>query len=167
MEQAYRQATAAELKRLWEKNVARNPDDPRWVRWAREYIYYNENEMGVTFAAVLDGEPVGEATLLLSPECGAIEGRTELADGRYVGNVNALRIEKLWEGQGHISRLVRVLERYAQETGLRALTIGVDAVEARNLAIYLHWGYTRLVHWEVEDDELVLYYRKELTDPPN
>lgn len=160
MEKIYRIATKEDLTRLWKKNVDRHPSDPRWAQWAKEYIAYNETGQAVTFAVVLDGEPVGEATLLLSPECGAIEGRLCLADGKAVGNVNALRIEKPWEGQGHISRLVGVLEQYAREHGVTELTIGVDAWETRNLAIYLHWGYDQFVLGGEEDGGLVLYYKK-------
>lgn len=162
MEAVYHAATKEELACLWEKNLLANPADPRWAKWAREYTAYNENGMGITFAAVLEGEPVGEATLLLSPACGAIEGRLALADGKSVGNVNALRMEKRWEGQGHMSRLVGVLEGYARKRGLEALTIGVGAKETRNLGIYLHWGYGEFVMAQEEEGELVLYYRKNL-----
>ena len=117
MEAVYHAATKEELACLWEKNVLANPADPRWAKWAREYTAYNENGMGITFAAVLEGEPVGEATLLLSPACGAIEGRLALADGKSVGNVNALRMEKRWEGQGHMSRLVGGFRGLCQEAG--------------------------------------------------
>lgn len=160
MQAIYRIATKSDLERLWQKNVSRHPHDPRWAAWAREYIGYNETGQAVTFAVVPDGEPVGEATLLLSPACRAVCGFPSLADGRSLGNVNALRIEKEWEGQGHISRLMALLEDYARRHGLTALTIGVDAWEARNLAIYLHWGYDRFVMLEQEDEGPVLYYKK-------
>jgi len=81
-----------------------------------------------------------------------------------VANVNALRIEKAFEGQGHISKMVRLMEDFARERGCEELTIGVEARRARNLAIYLHWGYRRLVHCETEDGELVLYYAKPLKE---
>lgn len=158
----YRIAAAGELARLWEKNVARHPHDPRWGQWAQEYQEYNQNGMAVTFAALVDGEPVGEATLLLSPGCRAVGGCLALADGHSVGNVNALRIEKQWEGQGHISRLVRVLESHAKAIGLQALTIEVEPQEALNLAIYLHWGYQGFVRAQEEGGCLVLCYRKAL-----
>ncbi len=118
--------------------------------------------MGLTFAVIADGRPVGEGTLLFSPECHAVAGRTELADNQTVANINALRIQKRYEGRGYISALVRMMEGYAAEKGYTRLTIGVEAHQARNLAIYLHWGYTRLVWSEVEDGMLVLYYEKDL-----
>ncbi len=162
MEAVYRIATKDDLARLWQKNIDNNPHDPRWAKWAKEYIGYNGTGQATTFAIVLDGDPVGEGTLLFSPECKAIDGRLALADGRAVGNVNALRIEKRWEGQGHVSRMVKILEDYARRRGLTALTIGVDAPETRNLAIYLHWGYDQFVMGCEEDGDLVLYYKKDL-----
>lgn len=89
--------------------------------------------------------PIGEGTLLFSPQCNAIRGRTQLADGRRTANINALRIRKKHEGKGYISALVRMMEQHASENGYTHLTIGVEARETRNLAIYLHWGYDELV----------------------
>ena len=162
MPAAYRKATPEDLERIWAWNIADNPGDERWVRWKEEYIAYNERGDAVTFVVVCDGEPVGEGTLLFSPACGAIEGRTFLADGNVTANVNALRIRKKYEGMGHISTLVRLMENHAAAMGYERLTIGVDAKEARNLAIYLHWDYTEFIHSQVEDGELVLYYAKAL-----
>ena len=157
-----RKATRDDLERLWDANIADNPGDARWERWKEEYIAYNLNGQAATFA-VLDGNvPVGEGTLLFSPECGAIRGRTALADGASVANVNALRIRGAYEGRGHVSALVRLMEQYAAEHGCRRLTIGVEARETRSLAIYLHWGYREFVMAQQEDGELVLYYAKEL-----
>ena len=155
----YRPVTRAELERLWEKSILRNPGDGRWLRWRDGAILGHELGTMQTFAVICDGEPVGEGTLMLSPDCPQIGGRTQLADGVTCANINGLRIEKAFEGQGHISRMVRGMEDYARERGMD-VTIGVEACEARNLGIYLHWGYDELVHFEVEDGELVLYYRK-------
>ncbi len=158
----YRIATPEELEQLWDFNIAANPDEHAWVRWKDQYIGYNRNGQGITFTVVCDGEPVGEGTLLVWPGCSAIQGRLDLADGKSIGNINALRIRKECEGQGHISRMVKLLEQHARKLGLEKLTIGVEANEARNLAIYLHWGYDRLVRWEVEENTLILYYEKSL-----
>ena len=158
----YRKATPQELEQLWDINIAENPGDSNWVRWKAEYISHNRAGRGYTFAVVIDNQPVGEGTLLFTPDCSAIAGRTELADGKTVANINALRIRKAYEGQGHISALVRLMESYAAAHGITRLTIGVDAKETRNTAIYLHWGYTEFVTHAIEDGELVLYYAKSL-----
>ncbi len=161
-EYIYRKATPDDLERIWAKDIAKNPGDPDWIRWREQYIGYNRNGDAATFVVLCDGEPVGQGTLLFSPDCSAIRGRLNLADGRRTTNVNALRIEKEHEGQGHISRMVRMMEAYAMERGFERITIGVEAAETRNLAIYLHWNYTEFVMADVEDDMLVLYYGKEI-----
>lgn len=162
MEFTYRLATPQDLEIIWNKNIAENPEDTRWVRWKEEYICYNKTGMAQTYVVVCDEEPVGECTLIFSPECNAVKGRPELADGERVANINALRIAKEYEGQGHISKLMACVEGAAKRQEIQTLTIGVEAKETRNLGIYLHWGYDTFVMSETEDNELVLYYRKEL-----
>lgn len=156
----YAAATPAQITRLWDKDIARHAGDAQWQSWKPVYQKLNEDGLCQTFAVLCDGEPVGQGTLLFSPECGAIAGRTQLADGKTTTNINALRIEKAHEGQGHISQLVKVMERYAREHGYRAVTIGVEPKEARNLGIYLHWGYTDFLFAAEEPEGLVLYYQK-------
>ena len=158
----YRIATEIDLQRIWDMNIQNNPHDSRWIRWKEQYIGYNKSGAAVTFVVAEDEIPVGEVTLIFSPECKAVKGRPMLADGAVIANVNALRIRKAYEGLGHVSALMRFLENYAKEHGITRLTIGVEACEARNLAIYLHWGYTELVHFDTDDGELVLYYAKNL-----
>lgn len=157
-------ATVQDLEQLWHYNITAHPEEPAWVRWRDEFLAYNQQKQAVTFAVICNGEAVGEGTLMLSPLCKPVRNHPELADGCTVGNINALRIRKEYEGQGHISRMVKLLEQHAKALGLQRLTIGVEAAETRNLSIYLHWGYTRLVSWETEDGELILYYEKELNE---
>ena len=158
-----RAATMDDLARIWEKNIHANADDPRWAAWRDEYIGYNRSGAAQTYVVLCDGDPVGEGTLLFSPDCGAIAGRTCLADGAAVANINALRIEKTHEGKGHISALVRLMEADAVQRGCTRLTIGVEAREERNQAIYSHWGYDRLILTAVEDGETVYYLEKDIT----
>lgn len=57
---------------------------------------------------------------------------------------------------------MQYMEASVREMGFTQLTMGVDAAESRNLAIYLHWGYNRFVLGEIDDGELVLFYAKAL-----
>jgi hypothetical protein len=52
--------------------------------------------------------------------------------------------------------------KYAREHGYSQITIGVEAIETRNLGIYLHWDYNRFVMSEGEGEELTLYYAKNI-----
>lgn len=160
----YRKASRDDLDRIWRKNISDNAGDDRWVTWQEEYISYNSDGAGATFVIICDGEPIGEGTLLFSPRCKAVKDRSELADVKTVANINALRIRREYEGQGHISALVALMELYAVQRGYVRLTIGVEAEETRSLAIYLHWGYDQFVMSDIEDDKLVLYYAKNLAE---
>ena len=158
----YRKATPEDLEQIWDMNIADNNGNERWRMWKDTYISYNQNGDAYTFVILCDGRPVGEGTLIFSPECGAVGGRTELADNKTTANVNALRIRKEYEGRRYISALVHMMESYAAQNGYKYLTIGVEASETRNLAIYLHWGYDKFVMSEILEEQLVLYYRKAL-----
>lgn len=157
----YRKATLSDLEKNWNRLIAEHPGDVRWRRWKQQFIADNCRGAAATFLVMADGEPVGEGSLLLSPDCRAIRGRDCLCDGKRIANINALRIQKAFEGQGHISALMKVIGQYARELGITRLTIGVEAAETRNLAIYLHWGFDNFVMAEYEDGALVLYYGKE------
>lgn len=158
----YRKATLDDLEKIWDKSIAENPDDSRYQRWKQQFISDNLSGEAATFVVVADEEPVGEGTLLLSPDCRAVGQRTSLCDGSHVANINALRIRQEFEGQGHISKLIKTMEAYAESIGLTRLTIGVEAAETRNLGIYLHWRYDQFIMAEEEDGTLVLYYGKDL-----
>lgn len=158
----YRIATLKDLEEIWDMNIADNPNDKRWLRWKEKYISYYLEKKAVTFVVVVDGKLVGEGTLLLNPECDAVKGKHCLADGKTIANVNALRIRKEHEGQGHISKMIKLMEEFAINNGIETLTIGVEAKETRNLAIYLHWGFNSFIFNETEENELILYFKKEL-----
>jgi len=158
----YRVATLEDLNDIWDNvNIADHPGDDRWVKWKKQLIEDNLVGKCVTFVIVIDGRPLGEGTLLLSPDCFALAGLPQLADGTNV-NINGLRIVKAHEGKGYISGLVKFMENWARENGYKTINIGVSACEARNLAIYLHWNYTNYMCYEIDDGELVLYYEKNL-----
>ena len=159
----YRKATLEDLNRVWDYQIAQNPDEPRNQRWRDSYISRNVQNRAATYVVAADGEPVGEVTLDYYAEaCGNPDIRPKLADGKATAYVTALRIRSAYEGQGYISALMRCMEDGARERGFSRLVIGVEAAETRNLAIYLHWGYDRYVISEVDGGELVLYYAKEL-----
>lgn len=159
----YRKASLADLEEIWNKNIKEHKGDKRWIKWKNEMIKNNRDSKAVTFVINCDDEPIGEGTLLLSPKCEAIRNRKKLCDGKGTANLNALRIQKEYENKGHISKLVKEIEKYALLSGYSYLTIGVEAKETRNLAIYLHWGYNEFILSAKEEGELVLYLRKKLS----
>lgn len=159
---SYHKASAEELESIWEKEIAEHPDDERYRSRRDIYTSLNKSGRGVTFVVTADGVPVGQGTLLLSPDCPAINGRLTLADNISVGNINALYIDREYRGEGHISTLIRRIELHARALKLHALTIGVEADKPRNISIYFHWGYTNYVTCDTDNGVPVLFYKKQL-----
>lgn len=158
----YRKATIDDLNKIWDKDILNNKNDIRWVSWKEQYIEYNKTNKATTFVILDDDEPIGQITVLFSTDCSAVKNKPLLCDGQNIANMNAFRINKFYEGQGHISKLVKMAETYAKEKGFSYLTIGSEAKESRNLAIYLHFGYTEFITSIIEDDELILFYGKKI-----
>jgi len=146
----YKEATISELELRWDKNIADNINDERWVAWKAQSVEDNKNGKYKTFVVLYNDEPIGEGTLIFSspyPE------------------VNALRIDKQYEGKGHISKLIKVMESYAKKAGYASIKIGVEPAETRNLGMYLHWGYDTFIESktsDIEEEGLLLYYSKKL-----
>ena len=150
-EYKYQEASIADLELRWDKNIADNIGDDRWVNWKSIAVENHKNKKCITFVVLYGEEPVGEGTLI--PTMQSVE-------------INGLRIDKQYEGKGHISKLVKVMEQYAKNEGYKTAVIGVEPKETRNLAIYLHWGYDTFVKLEIsdikEEEGLILYYSKKL-----
>lgn len=158
----YRKATMEDLNKIWDKDIKEHNNEEIWIKWKSQYIDYNINGDCVTFVVLDENNPIGQITILFSPNCSAVKKRPLLCDGKHIANMNAFRIDKKYEGRGHISKLVKMAESYAKEKGISYLTIGSEAKESRNLAIYLHFGYTDFITHIIEDDELILFYKKKL-----
>ncbi|MCL2171264.1 MAG: GNAT family N-acetyltransferase [Defluviitaleaceae bacterium] len=146
----YRPASIEELGRRWDRNIADNAGDARWREWKDLAIANNIAGKSRAFVVMDGDEPIGEGTLVYSPD--------------FV-EINALRIDAEFEGRGHISALLKVMEQYAAEQGYGRAKIGASAHETRNLSIYFHWGYTefdKAEYSEIPEEGLVLYYYKNL-----
>jgi len=143
----YQEAFLADLSARWDINIANNLGDERWVVWKFEVIDKNKRGEIKTFVILYGEKPIGEGTLVFLPS--SVE-------------INALRIDKPYEGKGHMSKLVKVMEQYARDAGYKIATIGVEPRETRNMSIYFYWGYDAFVRHEVQEESLVLFYSKAL-----
>ena len=162
----YRLATLEDLNNVWDKDIDNNQNDSRYIRWKKEYIDYNLNDEAKTFVAVNGNEVIAQITLILKTNVKAVINKEKLCDGKSICNMNAFRCDKEYEGNGHISKLVKLAEKYAKDIGYTYITIGSEARETRNLSIYFHFGYNEFLMSEIDDSEedspLVLYYGKSL-----
>ncbi len=158
----YRKANLKDLNTIWDKDIKENKDDKRYIKWKESFINSNKNGDIVTFVVLNDGDPIGQCTIVLNVNNIKFKCKNFLCDGKEKAYLSTIRIEKQFEGQGHISKLVKTVEDFARKKGFYYLTIGVEAKESRNLAIYLHFDYTNFITSELDDDTLILFYQKSL-----
>ena len=158
----YRKATMNDLNTIWDKDIKSHIDDKRYVKWKKSFIEANKNGDIITFVVLNENDPIGQCSIVLNKENIKFECKDLLCAGNEKAYLSTIRIDKQYEGQGHISKLVKTVETFAKKKGFSYLTIGVEAKESRNLAIYLHFGYTQFISSEIEDDALILFYQKPL-----
>jgi len=158
----YRIATLAEVTEMRDAQVAESGNDPDLIQWRTEFIEGNRHNRMRTYVILCNGVRIGSGTILLAPECRAVGGRHSLADGKMTANVNSLGVDKTYQGQGHMSRLVKLMEDDVRAEGFTTATIGVEITNGKNLGIYLHWGYTTYVTREDSENGFVVYFAKSL-----
>ncbi|MBO5947902.1 hypothetical protein J6Q66_03600 [bacterium] len=78
----YRKATSEDLEKIWNKDIKNNPNEECWIRWKEQYINYNKNGEAITFVVLDDDNPIGQITVLFSPNCSAVKNRPLLCDGK-------------------------------------------------------------------------------------
>jgi len=159
---SYRKATLEDLEKLWDNDIKENSGDKRYVKWKQEFINANIEGNLTTFVVLKDDEPIGQISLVFNLKNLKAECREMLCNNKNMAHFATFRINKKYEGQGHISKLVKLAEDYAKEHGITYLTIGSEAKESRNLGIYLHFGFTEFITSIVEENNLILFYGKSI-----
>ncbi len=154
----YKIANREELELIWDRDIQNNLNDDRYLHWKEQFIENNLQGNCITFIAVDDVVPVGQITLLHKPST-AMFRRTEFCSNG-AGYVMAVRIEKPYEGKGHISKLFQLLNDTALYMGLESLVVGAETSETRTISIYQHLGFTECIGYE--ESEKVIWYRKKL-----
>ena len=156
---SYTPATKEDLENSWNREIAENPNDNRYIIWKEQFLRDNESGKCKTFFAKNDKEIIGQLTLILKT--------------KDTAELNALRLYPQHQGKGIASELVKFAETWARQNGIKSLIIGVEPHETRNKEIYTHWGFTQFVESKQEkyppkntQDEgevfTVMYYRKPL-----
>jgi len=159
----YKQATLEEYIAVWEKDIRKRPEKAEeWKQMRDVYIKGFKANQLVTFIAKDDEDIIAQISVVVDSSFPEMNNEEVLCDGKTTVNMNAFRCDKEYEGQGHISKLVKMGENWAKEQGYQYATIGANAKNIRNLSIYFHFGYTEFVLHEHYKDTIVLYYRKEL-----
>lgn len=159
----YRMASIDDLIYVWDKDINKHQDEKdKWIRWKKEFIDNYNNGIIKTFVAEINGDIIGQITVATSPlAIGDVSIRDKLCN-ESMAYMMAFRCDKEYEGKGHISKLVKLGEEYAKKEGFKYISIGSEVKESRNLAIYLHFGYTEYITHSFAENDLEVFYKKAL-----
>ena len=74
----------------------------------------------------------------------------------------AFRTNKEQEGNGYFSLLFDYLVDDLKSRGYNELCLGVSPKEVRNMEIYFHLGFRDYIKSTTQDNELILFYKKDI-----
>jgi GNAT superfamily N-acetyltransferase len=152
-----------DLNYVWDKDINKHSyEKEKWIRWKDEFINNYKNGIIKTFVAEVNGDIIAQITVATSPLAISDVNVRDLLCDQSMAYMMAFRCDKEYEGKGHISKLVKLGEQYAKENGFQYTTIGSEVKESRNLAIYLHFGYTEYIAHSFCENELEVFYKKKL-----
>ncbi len=156
----YKIANVEELNLIWDSDIKSHPDDDRYIRWKEQFIRNNVLGNCITFLAIDGIQPIGQATLLFKPDTDIFNNNDFCSVG--FGYVMGVRIDKKYEGQGHVSKLFKLIEEKAIELGLTDLIIGAEWIYPRTVSIYKHFGFDN--HVGQDKKEKVLWLHKRIVE---
>ena len=128
-------ATIEELNAWWDKKIEKQPNNPAYKEWKKNFVDGNLlGERKTFFVFDEKGEYVGQGTLLLKNEDPLMTG-----DGK--AEIIKLEINKEHRGKCIATKIYQSIEDYAKKNGIHTLTIGIEPCEVHNMQIYFHWGF--------------------------
>ena len=135
-------ANLEEMNRKWDFEIERHKGDNSWVIWKKDFINGVKSGKRVCYYGILNGEIISEATAIFSRD--EVQNSDGLVDGEtaYLG---AFRTVDGFQGKGYFSKLYKFMENDLKSRGYKALTLGVEPCEEKNMKIYSAWGFTKLI----------------------
>jgi len=131
-----------EINRKWDYEISQHPDDNSWVVWKESFIEGVKSGNRICYYGILDGEIISEATAMFSAD--EIQNGDGLVDEETV-YLSAFRTVEKFQGQGYFSRLYKYMEEDLKSRGYKALTLGVEPNEIKNMKIYFNWGFENYI----------------------
>lgn len=158
-------ASIEEMDIKWDEEIARHKKDrENWVTWKKRNKENFRLGYIIPYYGILDGRIICEATAMIHPK--VVQNSAGLVGGDTV-YLSAFRTVEPFQSKGYFSRLFRFMMDDLRQKGFTRATLGVEPDDAKNKAIYAHYGFTEYVKSGREQypDGTVIdvaYYRKTL-----
>ena len=134
-----------------------------WEKFRDNALNNFDNDNTISYVGILDGEIICEATAYINEDAfiDDIDDYDDLlSDERCY--LAAFRTNKEQEGNGYFSLLFDYLVDDLKSRGYNELCLGVSPKEVRNMEIYFHLGFRDYIKSTTQDNELILFYKKDI-----
>ena len=156
-------ASREELEKRWNYLIEIHSVNNIWEKFKDNALNNFDNDNTISYVGILDGEIICELTAYINEEAfiDDIDDYEDLLndDRCYLA---AFRTNKEHEGNGYFSLLFDYVVDDLKSRGYRELSLGVSPSEVRNMEIYFHLGFRDYIKSTTQDNELILFYKKDI-----
>lgn len=156
-------ASREELEKRWNYLIEIHSVNNIWEKFKDNALNNFDNDNTISYVGILDGEIICELTAYINEEAfiDDIDDYEDLLnDNRCY--LAAFRTNKEHEGNGYFSLLFDYVVDDLKSRGYSELSLGVSPSEVRNMEIYFHLGFRDYIKSTTQDNELILFYKKDI-----
>ena len=156
-------ASREELEKRWNYLIEIHSVNNIWEKFKYNALNNFDNDNTISYVGILDGEIICELTAYINEEAfiDDIDDYEDLLnDNRCY--LAAFRTNKEHEGNGYFSLLFDYVVDDLKSRGYSELSLGVSPSEVRNMEIYFHLGFRDYIKSTTQDNELILFYKKDI-----
>lgn len=156
-------ASREELEKRWNYLIEIHSVNNIWEKFKDNALNNFDNDNTISYVGILDGEIICELTAYINEEAfiDDIDDYEDLLnDNRCY--LAAFRTNKEHEGNGYFSLLFDYVVDDLKSRGYSELSLGVSPNEVRNMEIYFHLGFRDYIKSTTQDNELILFYKKDI-----
>ena len=152
-----------ELIKRWKYLVEIHPVNNIWEKFKDNALNNFDNDNTISYVGILNDEIICELTAYIKEEAfiDDIDDYDDLLSEERC-YLAAFRTNKEYEGQGYFSLLFDYVVEDLKSRGYKELSLGVSPEEVRNMEIYFHLGFRDYIKSTTQDNELILFYKKDL-----
>ena len=157
----YSIASIEDIELLFQKRLQERNSDPSYKHSLDNYFDDFVSGKSIIFVVKNGEEPIGSINLEF---CQLTDIVSSYVSGKKYCYLSTFKIEKIYEGQGHISKLTKKAEDIARKLGYQYSIISCEETNQRVKSIYNHFGYTEVVAQTQERGHNIVYLGKQLGD---
>jgi GNAT superfamily N-acetyltransferase len=156
-------ASREELEKRWNYLIEIHSVNNIWEKFKDNALNNFDNNNTISYVGILDDEIICELTAYIKEEAfiDDIDDYDDLlSDERCY--LAAFRTNKEHEGNGYFSLLFDYVVDDLKSRGYSELSLGVEPENVRNMEISFHLGFRDYIKSTMQDDELILFYKKDI-----